>query len=1226
VPRVAEAGCSGALAWFEVHSCPAIAVGEVHTFSLTTTAAGESVLIKYLSPEAFGLIVTLEGHGVTCTVNAGPTRCDLEAAGVYTVTVNNAGENPNNYEISAAAILGSSCTALTAADLSPVAPGKPADLPDGRIANCFQFTGAADDVVRFGNAVAASFVYDATGAEVCRTDWNGSTCKLTGTAPYRAFVTQRNGTDPTFPFHLAKVNAAAGCAALPVAGFGDPGTAVLSTPLTPLQTTCRSISTGAGLYSLQLKTYPNNLGARREIYDEAGQVQCDAYGQGTCELAAAGTYTVLLESSSAEEEQTIHFAVVALDRTVGCAPEVGTSWDFPVLARSPKFLAQLDCQPISAQTGERILVQSRVQTQVVDATGRPACEDGFYGGRCLLQGTAPYRVLSELYAGEDLEDYTLGIGRLSNPTGCVPAAISKFGAVAPAGPAGSRCRELTVTTAATYKIDGRGAYDEGNEVGPYRTDGIEGCPDSRYCELQPGKYTIVAAADRPVATFPFTATDGCVDQPADSYATQSGILAGQSQYDCLRLSSPAGAQVVMLEPTGSTITEGYVIDATGKSICSWGAVSGSVELDRCTLTGTAPFRAVIHRGPYQEGQNQYRLAAARVDTASGCQAFPQSDFTAPGGVAVAVAASRFASCLAVPAAGHAGVETFEYARTGSLGSSRLLVSTADSDQDCLGRAGAAKFTFCTLTAGKAYTVLFVGGDPAAKFRVARRDITSTAKGCTAVGSTVVGATSATGTITGGAELRCYKVTGAAGDKYLVNTRDANGSIGATTFRPDGSSVCKTFGAQLCEATGSASYQVLAWTDLAYGSPGAFKLETGKFATAAGPSPECTKVASSAYGFGPLTGELTVAKTATCTAVPMAQYKNITGTAANQVSGGTNPVVRGVGVAGGPTCTWYDDADGRFDCYGWSTGTWTQTIMLTLPETETAPLKYKLGATCDTPLCGGAVFAATGFTPAAAPAGTTSTLTLAGKSLHLKDVVQLTAAGQPALTGVVKAVSADRTTATVTVDLAAAAPGARSVVVESFSGASVTLANAFTVGPRALAVVTAPTVVAPAKVGVVVKSTPGTWSPVATGYAYQWRDNGAAIKGAAGATYTPPAAMAGHKLSVTVTASRAGYTSAAATSVGVVVLAAAPVATAPPVLSGLVKVGKTLAVSTGTWSPACTSYAYQWYSGGAAVAGGTKTSLLLTAAMANKTVYAAVSCVRTGAATGRAVTKTYTVAA
>jgi hypothetical protein len=60
---------------------------------------------------------------------------------------------------------------------------------------------------------------------------------------------------------------------------------------------------------------------------------------------------------------------------------------------------------------------------------------------------------------------------------------------------------------------------------------------------------------------------------------------------------------------------------------------------------------------------------------------------------------------------------------------------------------------------------------------------------------------------------------------------------------------------------------------------------------------------------------------------------------------------------------------------------------------------------------------------------------------------------------------------------------------------------------------------------------------------------------------------------------------------------------------------------GTWSPACMSYGYQWYSGGVAVAGATRSTLLLTAARAPWSLYAAVTCARTGYVSGRAVSNT-----
>ncbi|RSS37031.1 hypothetical protein EF906_23960 [Streptomyces sp. WAC08241] len=42
---------------------------------------------------------------------------------------------------------------------------------------------------------------------------------------------------------------------------------------------------------------------------------------------------------------------------------------------------------------------------------------------------------------------------------------------------------------------------------------------------------------------------------------------------------------------------------------------------------------------------------------------------------------------------------------------------------------------------------------------------------------------------------------------------------------------------------------------------------------------------------------------------------------------------------------------------------------------------------------------------------------------------------------------------------------------------------------------------------------------------------------------------------------------------------APKATRAPSLTGTVKVGRTLTLNRGTWTPAPTSYAYQWYANG-----------------------------------------------
>jgi hypothetical protein len=49
----------------------------------------------------------------------------------------------------------------------------------------------------------------------------------------------------------------------------------------------------------------------------------------------------------------------------------------------------------------------------------------------------------------------------------------------------------------------------------------------------------------------------------------------------------------------------------------------------------------------------------------------------------------------------------------------------------------------------------------------------------------------------------------------------------------------------------------------------------------------------------------------------------------------------------------------------------------------------------------------------------------------------------------------------------------------------------------------------------------------------------------------------------------------------------PVSTAPPIISGLARVGDTLVASTGTWSNAPTGFTYQWRRGGYEIAGATQ---------------------------------------
>ncbi|MGF0117722.1 hypothetical protein ACQFYA_15600 [Promicromonospora sp. Marseille-Q5078] len=150
-----------------------------------------------------------------------------------------------------------------------------------------------------------------------------------------------------------------------------------------------------------------------------------------------------------------------------------------------------------------------------------------------------------------------------------------------------------------------------------------------------------------------------------------------------------------------------------------------------------------------------------------------------------------------------------------------------------------------------------------------------------------------------------------------------------------------------------------------------------------------------------------------------------------------------------------------------------------------------------------------------------------------------------------------------------------------------------------------------RVGSKVSASRGTWSPSASTYRYQWRVNGAKVKGATKSTYTLPSKHAGKKLTVTVTGSRSGYTTKTMTSSSSRILRVYSRTSAPKV-SGSARVGATLQVSSrGTWTPKPSSWRYQWRANGTAIKGATRSTFRITGAQYGKRITVTVKGVRSG---------------
>ncbi|WP_433792869.1 FlgD immunoglobulin-like domain containing protein [Actinoplanes sp. CA-252034] len=192
--------------------------------------------------------------------------------------------------------------------------------------------------------------------------------------------------------------------------------------------------------------------------------------------------------------------------------------------------------------------------------------------------------------------------------------------------------------------------------------------------------------------------------------------------------------------------------------------------------------------------------------------------------------------------------------------------------------------------------------------------------------------------------------------------------------------------------------------------------------------------------------------------------------------------------------------------------------------------------------------------------------------------------------------------------------------------------ALTVGDPAPAAVLratkAPSVSGTVRVGSTVRVAAGTWSPAATGYAYQWYANGAAIKGATGTAYQITAGVLGKRLTVRVTASRAGHPSGSSSSASSAVVARGPAAkaTARPKVTGKAKVGRTVRAAAGSWSPKADSYRYEWRLNGKLIKGATAATLKLKSSMRGKKLTVTVIARKAGHLDGRATSVTVSVRA
>ncbi|WP_166804928.1 hypothetical protein [Cryobacterium sp. Sr8] len=131
----------------------------------------------------------------------------------------------------------------------------------------------------------------------------------------------------------------------------------------------------------------------------------------------------------------------------------------------------------------------------------------------------------------------------------------------------------------------------------------------------------------------------------------------------------------------------------------------------------------------------------------------------------------------------------------------------------------------------------------------------------------------------------------------------------------------------------------------------------------------------------------------------------------------------------------------------------------------------------------------------------------------------------------------------------------------------------------------PSISGTGRVGRTLTAKPGSWTPATVTLAYRWKRDGASISGATASTYTLVTADAGRLITVTVSGSKSGYTTASRTSPALRVeklLTAAPT----PTISGVAATARKLTANPGIWSPSPVVLTYQWMRNGIVISGAT----------------------------------------
>ncbi len=724
-PKPPRSRCGGGLALGTVVTCTAIVDQAQDVWTVTTTAADDLLLIQLgrgTGRDSVGGRVTDATGREFCRLGVDANRCRVGAAGAYRISLQLPySTGRGDYTIAAESTrTPSSCGQLPVDLFDFGSPGSTVTLPAGAAARCHLFDQPRGALLRFadpgGPRDIRGLILDGQQLTLCELTYGGGDCRLDRPGPYRLLSWEQYGKEGTHLVKARRLSDPAGCQSLPLARYGDPGSAVNSGVTPAGETTCHTFSTDAARPLLVRAVSLDATSFDWQVLDATGAEVCAREGIPVCAVPAAGRYTLLVGSPRyADRTHRYEVALNPLDRADGCAPNTGyTPWDQPALQVRQLARVQTNCHPFTGLAGERVIVSGARWT--MDSGGERICTEPSDQVGCVLPADGDYRVISyREWTGNAPETYPLGIRRISDPVGCPTVRPGSYGTAPTGAPAPVACRILDVPAAGVYRVTALHGDNVTTFARVLDTAGRTVCAQVR-CPLPAGRHTLLASVDATsttefaVSLLPLRPT-GCtpVSDAGWADAPHRGRIDTSGQIDCLVLPTPSGASIATLLPVDAELNVD-IVDADGEAECSlwWYTWHG------CELDGPAPHSALL-TGHTFVTQLAYTVGFARTD-APACPTLPRdtTDTT------VTTGPDRLAACFTVPADQHAARQTLTWARTAGTGRARLTVFDGTGRSTCGTDRAAQGTVTCALPPGPVTVLLDTDGNTAT-YRLSHRN-------------------------------------------------------------------------------------------------------------------------------------------------------------------------------------------------------------------------------------------------------------------------------------------------------------------------------------------------------------------------------------------------------------------------------------------------------------------------------------------------------------------------